>query len=65
MPKMKSHRGACKRFKRTGSGKIVHKRQGMGHLLSSKSRKRKRRLKIATVISSGVTFKKTNTLIGK
>ena len=53
MPKMKTHSGAAKRFKKTGSGKIVRKKAGMGHLLSSKSRKRKRRLKIAVVMSGG------------
>lgn len=62
MPKMKSHRGAAKRFKRTGSGKIVHKHQGMGHLLAHKSKKRKRRLKIMAVSSPGFA-KHIDTLI--
>ena len=53
MPKMKTHKGAAKRFKRTGSGKVTRKKQGMGHLLSSKSRKRKRRLKITATVTGG------------
>ncbi len=53
MPKMKSHSGARKRFKQTGSGKIVRKKEGMGHLLSSKSRKRKRRLKKVAEVTGG------------
>ncbi len=53
MPKMKTHRGAAKRFKKTGSGKVVRHKQGMGHLLSSKSRKRKRRLKQIAVVEGG------------
>jgi large subunit ribosomal protein L35 len=50
---MKSHSGARKRFKQTGSGKIVRKKEGMGHLLSSKSRKRKRRLKKVAEVTGG------------
>lgn len=42
MPKMKTHRGAAKRFKSTGSGRLKHKRPGHSHLLTGKSRKRKR-----------------------
>jgi large subunit ribosomal protein L35 len=44
MPKMKTHSGAKKRFKRTGTGKITHERAGRRHLLESKSSKRTRRL---------------------
>ncbi|HOO55247.1 MAG TPA: 50S ribosomal protein L35 [bacterium] len=53
MPKMKTHRGAAKRFRKTGSGKIVRKKEGMGHLLSGKSRKRKRRLKLMATVTGG------------
>jgi len=45
MPKMKSHRGARKRFKTTGTGKIMRRRQGKGHLLSHKSSKRRRKMR--------------------
>jgi large subunit ribosomal protein L35 len=45
MPKMKTHRGAAKRFKVTGSGKLVHKHAFKSHILSKKSTKRKRQLR--------------------
>ncbi len=44
MPKLKTHKGASKRFKKTGTGKITRRHAFARHLLSSKSRKRKRRL---------------------
>ncbi|MBM3163259.1 MAG: 50S ribosomal protein L35 [Chlorobi bacterium] len=44
MPKMKSHRGACKRFKVTASGKIKRERMNGSHNLEKKNRKRTRRL---------------------
>jgi len=44
VPKMKSHRGAAKRFKVTGTGKIRRRRAGMNHMLEKKGSKRKRRL---------------------
>lgn len=55
MPKMKSSRGAMKRFKVTASGKVKRSRSGKSHLLSSKSKKRKRRLRQATVVSAKET----------
>jgi len=42
MPKIKSHRGAAKRFKATASGRVKHKRPFHSHILTSKSSKRKR-----------------------
>ncbi len=45
MPKMKSHRGASKRFKKTKTGKIKRRRAYKGHLLTKKSPKRKRNLR--------------------
>ncbi len=45
MPKMKSNSGARKRFKKTASGKVKHKRQGRRHILTKKSPKRKRDLR--------------------
>ena len=44
MPKMKSHRGAAKRFHVTSTGKIRRRRAFANHLLGKKSSKRKRRL---------------------
>jgi large subunit ribosomal protein L35 len=43
MPKMKTHRGAAKRFKISGGGKILRKQAGVSHLLEHKSGQRKRR----------------------
>lgn len=52
MPKMKTHRGAAKRFKRTGTGKLTHAQKGKRHILTKKSSKRKRRLSKKAVVSS-------------
>ena len=45
MPKLKSHSGAKKRFKITGTGKVVHKRAGARHLLQGMSASRSRQLR--------------------
>ena len=52
MPKMKTHRGAAKRFKKSGSGKIVRSRSNKQHILTKKSSKRKRRLRKSAVVDS-------------
>lgn len=52
MPKMKSNRGAAKRFKVTARGKIRHKKSNLSHLLEGKNRKRKRRLKKKNTVKS-------------
>jgi large subunit ribosomal protein L35 len=44
MPKLKTHKGASKRFKKTGTGKVVRHHAFARHILTSKSRSRKRRL---------------------
>ncbi len=55
MPKIKTNRSAAKRFRMTGSGKIVRRRQGLRHILTKKSRSRKNRLgKLACVDASNV-----------
>jgi large subunit ribosomal protein L35 len=51
MPKLKSHKGVAKRFKRTGTGKIKHKQTGKSHLLTHKTRSRKRQLKASGLVS--------------
>jgi large subunit ribosomal protein L35 len=51
MPKMKTHRGAAKRFTRTGTGKLTHAQKGKRHILTKKSSKRKRRLSAKAVVS--------------
>lgn len=44
MPKMKTHRGAAKRFKVTGTGRILRRKAFRAHLLEKKASKRTRRL---------------------
>ncbi|HUK57325.1 MAG TPA: 50S ribosomal protein L35 [Nitrospiria bacterium] len=51
MPKLKSHKGVAKRFKRTGTGKIKHRQTGKRHLLTHKTRSRKRHLKSTGLVS--------------
>ena len=53
MPKLKTHKGAAKRFKRSASGKIMRRRSMARHILTSKSRQRKRRLRHETEVSAG------------
>ena len=55
MPKTKSHSGASKRFRRTGTGKIVRQKAGRRHLLEHKPTKRTRRLDGRTVVSANDT----------
>jgi large subunit ribosomal protein L35 len=50
MPKLKTHRGANKRLKVTGTGKIIRMKANGSHILTKKSRKRKRNLKQSTVV---------------
>jgi large subunit ribosomal protein L35 len=51
MPKIKTSRSAAKRFRFTKTGKVKHKRAYLRHLLTSKSRGRKRRLRQAGVLN--------------
>lgn len=51
MPKMKTHRGAAKRIKRTGTGKLKRRHAYHSHLLGHKSNKRKRELRKSTLVS--------------
>jgi large subunit ribosomal protein L35 len=50
MPKMKSHRGAAKRFKKTASGRIKRGSAFTSHILTKKSQKRKRNLRGTTML---------------
>jgi large subunit ribosomal protein L35 len=45
MPKIKTNRSAAKRFKKTGTGKFVYEKSHASHILTKKSRKRKRSLR--------------------
>ena len=51
MPKMKTNRGAAKRVRRTGKGKLRRMRAYKSHILTKKTRKRKRRLRSSTLVS--------------
>ena len=51
MPKMKTHRGAAKRFKKTASGRLSRSRANRQHILTKKATKRKRRLRKSTLVS--------------
>ncbi len=51
MPKMKSNRGAAKRFKKTASGKVKRRKAYKAHILTKKSSSRKRRLRKGTLVS--------------
>lgn len=51
MPKKKTKKSVAKRFKKTATGKIKYSKAGSGHLLSSKTRKRKRRLRSRGILS--------------
>jgi large subunit ribosomal protein L35 len=55
MPKMKTHRGAAKRFKATGKGRLKHKQPYHSHILTSKTAKRKRQLRQAAYLSEAET----------
>ena len=63
MPKQKTHSGAKKRFKVTGTGKITHEQANRRHLMESKSSKRTRRLEGDKVLAPGDT-KKVKKLLG-
>jgi large subunit ribosomal protein L35 len=52
MPKMRSNRGACKRFKTTGSGSVKRHHAYAGHKFTCKTRKQKRRLRSAVLVHS-------------
>ena len=49
--KMKTRKAAASRYKVTGTGKIMIKKQGLRHILTKKSAKRKRRLRKSSVVS--------------
>lgn len=52
MPKMKTHKGTAKRFKVSGSGKLMRRRAFQSHILEKKSPKRKRKFKKELVVKS-------------
>jgi large subunit ribosomal protein L35 len=50
MPKLKTHSGAAKRFKKTASGRVKRGHAFMRHILTSKAKKTKRRLDLGTLV---------------
>lgn len=57
MPKMKTRKAASKRYSFTGSGKVKYKKQGLRHILTKKSTKRKRNLRKSGILSAAETAK--------
>jgi large subunit ribosomal protein L35 len=51
MPKLKTHRGAAKRFKSTGNGRFKRSKAFKSHILTKKTTKRKRQLDTPTLVS--------------
>lgn len=52
MPKMKTNRGAAKRFKATGSGKLVRNKACANHILTKKTTKIKRKMRKSGIVDS-------------
>ena len=61
MPKIKTNRAAAKRFKKTGTGKIVYRKSCASHMLTKKTTKRKRSLRKGRLVDK--TNKKTIRLL--
>ena len=57
MPKMKTRKAAAKRYRLTATGKVKYKKQGLRHILTKKSTKRKRSLRHADILSAAETRK--------
>ncbi|MFO7739241.1 MAG: 50S ribosomal protein L35 [Desulfatiglandaceae bacterium] len=55
MPKIKTNRGAAKRFRTTGSGKIARRKAFANHILTKKSTKRKRNLRKSVLVDASNT----------
>lgn len=64
MPKQKTRKAVAKRFRETGGGKVIHSKAGAGHLMSSKSRKRKRSLRSKSTLAKAETRRVSRMLSG-
>ena len=64
MPKMKTHSGTKKRFRLSGTGKVMREQTNARHYLEGKSSRRTRRL-AADVVTSSADVKKVKRLLGK
>ena len=65
MPKMKTHRGAAKRFKVSPTGKIRRRGAFMNHFLGKKTSHRKRRLTSANAVVSASDSKRVRRMLGR
>ena len=65
MPKMKTHKGTAKRFRRTGTGKLMRAKAFKSHILSKKSQKRIRNFRKEAEISSADVKVVTARLAGR
>ncbi len=65
MPKMKSNRGAVKRFKVTKSGLVKHRQMNRNHILTKKNTKRQRHLRAAGILANNAEARTIRTLIQK
>jgi large subunit ribosomal protein L35 len=63
MPKMKTHKGAKKRFKVTGTGKVRRYKAYKSHILTKKTSKRKRRLRQPGLVATNGDIKRVKRLI--
>jgi large subunit ribosomal protein L35 len=63
MPKMKSHKGATKRFSVTATGKVRRLKAYKSHILTKKSAKRKRNLRRPTIVKTNGDAKRIKRLI--
>jgi large subunit ribosomal protein L35 len=54
--KLKNHKGVAKRFARTGTGKLMRRKAGRRHILTTKNRSRKRRLKDHPIVDPTVAM---------
>ena len=61
--KMKTHRGAAKRFKTTGSGKVKRNKAYKSHILTKKTSKRKRNLRRPALVATSGDIKRIKRLI--
>ena len=63
MPKLKTHRGAAKRFRKTASGKFKRAKAFKSHILTKKTSKRKRRLRQAGIVATTGDTKRVKRLL--
>ncbi|HHU02188.1 MAG: 50S ribosomal protein L35 [Christensenellales bacterium] len=63
MPKMKSNRGAVKRFRVTKSGKVKHRKMNRNHILTKKNTKRQRQLRAGGMVANKKEARTIRTLI--